>query len=430
MDLNYATFGLTGNPFPELARGSDVFVGPQAAKFIGQFRQALARDDAVVAVSGPAGSGKTTLVKKGLAAAGTRRKTVTVGGAPLQPDEVVEHLLIIFGLANVPDDRADRLRAWQEVKDELQAADIRLFVVIENALETGADVIAEFCALTDKGTGSGAGGSIVLMGDARLADLAASTELEAVRERLTLNISLAPFSESELRGYLRHAFRTAGGDFDALFDDDCVALLSQLSEGIPAAANSIVNRCLARAADRQLHTVSAKLLAEVGAAAYDTGQERFNFWQPAAAGPAARRQEPDLEALARAVAKAKGSAYTPAQTNGEQLPGTTPATASAASASDESSEEAIASGIDSAGQFGLDSNTVTATLTDNNGDLDEIARRLAEAKTIDDVDDAMGETLFGEEMALMAAAVQAKVAQKDASNDATAANVGRRRSTT
>ncbi len=428
MEVNYAKFGLTGDPFPELARGSGVFVGPTAAQFIGQFRQALDRDDAVVMVSGPAGCGKTTLVTKALAAAGARRKTVTVGGAPLRTEEVVQHLLIIFGVTEVPAERSDQLRAWQGIKDDLRAGGLRLFVVVEDALDTGADVIAEFGALTAKDAGSGSCGSMILMGDPGMADLVASGELAAVRERVALDVALSPLSESELRGYLRHAFRAAGGDFDAVFDADCVALLTQLSEGLPAAVNSIVGACLARAADRNLDSVSAKLVADVGASAYDTRRERFEFWQLAGAKPPSRRQEPDLEALARAVARARGGATEDAGKAEVASSSKTPATADTSQTSDASRENAIASGMDSAGEFGLSADTVSATLTEAGGDLDKIAQRLSNAKTIDDVDDAMAETLFGEDMALMAAAVQARVAQSEASNDGNPGDRERRRS--
>ncbi len=430
MDLNYAKFGLTEDPFPELAMGSRVFVGPKAAQFIGQFRRALDNDDAVVLVSGPGGIGKTTLVTKSLAATGKRRKTVTVGGAPLEPDEVVQHLLFVFGMAVVPTDRAERLHTWQNIKNELHAADLRLFIVIEDAPETGADVLAEFGMLTEKDADSGAAGNLILMGDARLEDLVAAPDLAALRERVGLDVTLQPLSESELRGYLRHAFRAAGGDFDAVFDADCLALLAQLSDGIPAAVNSIASECLVRAADRNLDRISAKLLAEVGAAAYDARQERFAFWQLPAAKPTAKKQEPDLEALARAVAKARGQEIATVQTNGKEQAGVLPKTADASSVTDAAREKAIASGMDSAGQFGLNSETATATLTEAGGNLDEIARRLADAKTIDDVDDAMAETLFGEEMAAMAAAVRSRVSGEDASNDATAADLASGRTTT
>jgi hypothetical protein len=51
-------------------------------------------------------------------------------------------------------------------------------------------------------------------------------------------------------------------------------------------------------------------------------------------------------------------------------------------------------------------------------ELEKIAAGLAQAKTIEDVDDKMAETLFGEELSVAAAAVAARVAEESAAADA------------
>jgi hypothetical protein len=50
-------------------------------------------------------------------------------------------------------------------------------------------------------------------------------------------------------------------------------------------------------------------------------------------------------------------------------------------------------------------------------ELEQIAVNLAQAKTIDDCDDKMAETLFGEEFSLMAAQVAANVPPELSAND-------------
>ena len=44
-------FGLNRRPFPARAAGNDVFVGPQTAKTMAALKQALASQDAVIAVA-------------------------------------------------------------------------------------------------------------------------------------------------------------------------------------------------------------------------------------------------------------------------------------------------------------------------------------------------------------------------------------------
>ena len=55
--------------------------------------------------------------------------------------------------------------------------------------------------------------------------------------------------------------------------------------------------------------------------------------------------------------------------------------------------------------------------TDDNAELEEIAENIARAKTIDDVDDKMAETLFGEEFSAIAAQIAERVAAESSAND-------------
>ena len=86
-------FGLRKRPFLAKATGNDVFVGPQTAKTMSGLKKALITQDAVVAVSGPAGAGKTTLVAKALAALSATHTTVRIGRIQLEGTDVLEFLL-------------------------------------------------------------------------------------------------------------------------------------------------------------------------------------------------------------------------------------------------------------------------------------------------------------------------------------------------
>ncbi len=59
-------FGLKTKPFGANAEGPAVFVGPQQTQVINSLKKGLNAVDSVVAVSGPVGVGKTTLVSRAL----------------------------------------------------------------------------------------------------------------------------------------------------------------------------------------------------------------------------------------------------------------------------------------------------------------------------------------------------------------------------
>ncbi len=74
-------FGLNKRPFRASATGTEVFVGPQTAKMMAGLTKALATRDSIVTVSGPVGTGKSTLVAKAMEG---HAATGNIGAVPRQ----------------------------------------------------------------------------------------------------------------------------------------------------------------------------------------------------------------------------------------------------------------------------------------------------------------------------------------------------------
>lgn len=436
-------FGLENKPFPLLPAGAEVFVSPQAATLISQMRAACAGDDAIVTVSGPRGVGKTTLVKRALSATGLRRQTVTIDGEPLQSDEVLESLLMLFGFAEPPSGRDAQMATWQEKLGELKAANTHVFIVIENAQATGVDVIEELAALSAADGETAAGARMIILGDENLGELIENSKLLQVQQRISLAHAVAPFSEAEIRGYLKHSLRAAGGEFDAIFEDDCVALFLKLSEGVPRTINAIAEAVIGAACDQKIKPISAKFTADLAARFYDPVADRFDFKteiaRDSASQPAKNNshessvqshhspQAPDLDALARAIAVAQGDAsIASGPANGESDSASW--AERSVTLSDTARERTITCGMDSAGEFGMATDVVSPTIVDATGELEDVAQRLSEARTLDDVDDTMAETLFGEELNQIASVVARKKTAAPAANDQSSVAQGKKRS--
>ena len=207
-------FGFNKRPFCAQATGSDVFVGPQTAKTMAGFRKALAAQEAVVTVSGPVGTGKTTLVHRALEGLGTKYKTIRVGRMEMKSSDVLESLLIVLGVNDRPKGTIQRFAALRRKLRELQDAETRVFIVIEDGLRTGAETLAELEALTASDAGDSDGAGIIVMGDERLPQFMKDPEVAQLQQRVRQRHTIMPLCVAELRGYLTHCFRQAGADFD------------------------------------------------------------------------------------------------------------------------------------------------------------------------------------------------------------------------
>ena len=299
-------------------------------------------------------------------------------------------------------------------------------------------------------------------------------------------------SEPELRGYLTHCMRQAGGEFEEVFAPDAVPAIRELSQGIARIANKIVEGAMSAAADDGAELIGADLIVDVAGREFglkrpaettppprvETDPEPFPEPSSEASSedeipeliaetvtdseelasetadsptkevpdwerdPTLAELRPDLDALERAMAVAHGSSKDAEDDETDDLPVLRPEPEEAANQSEYIPEitldDAIQQRIDDslidepgsvspsaggeAARSASDEALPDISLPPRNAkkadaELNRIASELARAKTIDDVDDHLAETLFGEELSLAAAEVAALVKAEQPSND-------------
>ena len=286
-------FGLSKRPFTAKPKGNDVFVGPQTASTMSRLKKALVSQDAVIVVSGPAGSGKTTLVARALDALSGSHRVVRIGRMQLQGTDALEFLLEELGVTQAPRGPIRQFAALRSQLSRLETENSRVVVVIEDAMRTGADALSELEALTAADAGDSGGAAMVLMGDDRLATFCKDRQLARLDQRVRQRLTITPLSGAELRAYLMHSFRLAGADFEFLFDSRCAALIHALSSGIPRLANNIVDAALSGAALAGIQKIPAAFVAEV--AKDEFGLEAEEFDATPAVVEAAPQPDPEPE---------------------------------------------------------------------------------------------------------------------------------------
>ncbi|MDH3265753.1 MAG: hypothetical protein OEM25_02200 [Gammaproteobacteria bacterium] len=255
-------FGLNKRPFPALAEGSAVFVGPQAAATMAALKKALVGPDTVVAVSGPAGVGKTTVVRRALTGVGGTPRIISIGRIQLGHDEVLEMLLEEMRVT-APTGTVQRFTALRRHFKEFEDQGCNVIVVVEDAARVGVDALSELEALTAADAGVSGGARVVLMGDESMNETLQSPRLARLKQRLRLRQVITPLSSNELMAYLKHCFRLAGNEFDTVFEHGSADLLHQLSGGVVRMANGLVESCLISAAENKQKTVSVALIRQI-----------------------------------------------------------------------------------------------------------------------------------------------------------------------
>ncbi len=261
-------FGLTRELFRSNPEGESIYIGPQQLATIARLRKALATPDAIVAVTGPVGVGKSTIAGRALEEIAPERMIARIGRMRLGPDEVLELLLESFSVTRQPAGTIQRFAAFKRLLRDFAASGTRPFIIVEDARRIGTDALLEIEALTAADTSGAASANIILLGDSELDTLLADPGLARMKQRIRLRHTVAPFKESDTEGYLRRCVSLAGGDFASIFASGAVAALHTCSGGIPRVLNNLCESVLTEAADSGERPVTTVLVSAVASDVY------------------------------------------------------------------------------------------------------------------------------------------------------------------
>ena len=264
--MYHAHFGLEHGLFDEgIAADGAVFRAAKHDRLVAHFKLALATPSSSIVLHGPAGVGKTTLTSTALRAISTRLALAWVGGMATSSTELLELILVELGISTVRTTRMERLQLWRQFQGEMLATDSRLFVVVERTEDLSAELLHALDQLTAPDAVGNPGANLVLLGHAGIHDHLAAPLLDSLRQRIRLRAELEPFTEAELRDYLRHQVTCAGGQYDRIFAAGAVETLHRYSKGVARLVNTLCESALDIAAIQQQKQLTPELVAKTAA---------------------------------------------------------------------------------------------------------------------------------------------------------------------
>jgi general secretion pathway protein A len=216
-----------------------------------------------IVLTGEIGCGKTTLLQTLVTSLDGRTLVARLVDTLLDPTELIEALLIDFGVDQIPTTKPSMVRELARVLVDQHAMGRRVIVIIDEAQNLSRRTLEEVRMLSNLETEKSKLMQIILVGQPNLRDTLASPALEQLRQRITVRYHLEPLSAEDTAGYINHRLRLAAIDTPLQFSKAVTDAIHARGRGVPRLVNAICDAVLMAAYSEEQPGVSLTLTQSV-----------------------------------------------------------------------------------------------------------------------------------------------------------------------
>jgi general secretion pathway protein A len=199
-------------------------------------------------MTGDAGTGKTTLVRKFLVSIPTACAQFSVIVNPaLTRSEFLEAILMDFGVQEIASSKAVRLSIFNDLLLRAHTEGKTSVLVIDEAHLLTADLIDEIRLLSNFETSEQKLLQIVLVGQPELDAVLNLESMRQVKQRIAIRTHIEPLAAAEVARYMQSRWKRASAQRPLPFSDDAIELVTRASGGIPRIVNAISDAALLNA---------------------------------------------------------------------------------------------------------------------------------------------------------------------------------------
>jgi general secretion pathway protein A len=236
-------YHLTEKPFTLSPDPSFLFLSKSHVRGLNILEYGIESDAGITVISGEVGTGKTTLVRELLNRLGDDVTVGLITNTQRNFGDLLQWVLVAY---DIEIDETDPVKLYKIFVDFItreHRAGRRVLLIIDEAQNLGADALEDIRMLTNINVDKSLVLQLILVGQPELLVMLQKNELRQFAQRVSADYLLQPLTFPEMRQYIKHRIKMAGGDTN-LFALTAFATIYYHSGGIPRIINTICDMAL------------------------------------------------------------------------------------------------------------------------------------------------------------------------------------------
>lgn len=253
-----AFYKLTDDPFRLLPDPDVCFPHQSCAKAWAYLRYALKRGEGIVVVTGPPGSGKTTLGERLINELdASKTVSVRVVASDLNITELLRRLAYAFGIAAESMDRAMLTHRIESYLTDLERKNRSALVLIDEAQTMSDRTLEALRLLSDlQSPRSRPLLQLFLMGQEELEGVISAPDMEQFQQRVIASCRLRKMGLAETKAYMEYRLDRVNWSGDPSINGQAVQAVFRHSHGLPRHVNKICSRLLLYGCTEEKHQLA------------------------------------------------------------------------------------------------------------------------------------------------------------------------------
>lgn len=245
MDIYNAHFGLDHRPFAIQPDPAFLYWSPQHKHAYTMLEYGLMTRAPITLITGEIGAGKTTLIHQLLQNLPKNLRVGLLSNAHGGRGELLRWVLMAL------DQPTRRREAYVDLFDRFQrflideyAAGNRVLLIVDEAQNLSRQGLEELRMFTNINANKDELLQLLLVGQPELREIIRRPELRQFAQRVSSAFHLGAMNLSGVSAYVRHRMKVAGCPRDDVFTPEAIALIHNITGGVPRLVNQICDFAL------------------------------------------------------------------------------------------------------------------------------------------------------------------------------------------